>query len=81
MLGRFPEPRITLGIHGATSDIYVLTLVSDSLKKIVAQPGPDNNPQWSPDGEGHARQRARHPDGGLVLVHHTSYGRDCKIAA
>ena len=38
-------------IQGATADIYVLTLASDSLKKIVAQAGPDNNPQWSPDGK------------------------------
>jgi dipeptidyl aminopeptidase/acylaminoacyl peptidase len=38
-------------INGATSDIYVLNLVDDSVKKIVAQPGPDSSPQWSPDGK------------------------------
>ena len=37
-------------INGATSDIYVLNLADDSVKKIVAQPGPDSSPQWSPDG-------------------------------
>jgi dipeptidyl aminopeptidase/acylaminoacyl peptidase len=38
-------------INGATSDIYVLNLADDSVKKIVAQPGPDSSPQWSPDGK------------------------------
>ncbi len=38
-------------INGATSDIYVLYLADDSVKKIVAQPGPDSSPQWSPDGK------------------------------
>lgn len=38
-------------IQGVTSDIYVLTLADDSVKKIVAQPGPDNDPRWSPDGK------------------------------
>ena len=38
-------------INGATSDIYVLNLADDSVKKIVAQPGPDSYPQWSPDGK------------------------------
>src|SRR5437588_9535772 len=37
-------------IQGATSDIYLLKLNDDSVKKIVAQPGPDNNPRFSPDG-------------------------------
>jgi dipeptidyl aminopeptidase/acylaminoacyl peptidase len=32
-----------------TSDIYVLKLIDDSVKKIVDQPGPDNNPRYSPD--------------------------------
>ena len=38
-------------IQGTTADIYVLTLANDSIKTIVAQAGPDNNPQWSPDGK------------------------------
>jgi dipeptidyl aminopeptidase/acylaminoacyl peptidase len=37
-------------IQGHTSDIYVLQLSDNSVKKIVSQPGPDNNPRWSPDG-------------------------------
>ena len=36
-------------IQGVTSDIYVLKLSDDSVKKIVDQPGPDNNPRFSPD--------------------------------
>lgn len=38
-------------INGATSDVYVLNLADDSVRKIVAQPGPDSNPKWSPDGK------------------------------
>jgi len=38
-------------INGGTADIYLLTLADNSVKKIVAQPGPDNNPRWSPDGK------------------------------
>ena len=38
-------------IQGGTSDIYVLNLADDSVKKIVGLPGPDNAPQWSPDGK------------------------------
>jgi dipeptidyl aminopeptidase/acylaminoacyl peptidase len=38
-------------INGATSDIFVLNLADDSVKKIVAQPGPDSSPHWSPDGK------------------------------
>src|SRR5439155_14401898 len=38
-------------IQGATSDIYVLKLNDDSVKKIVDQPGPDNNPRFSSDGK------------------------------
>ena len=37
-------------IQGVTSDIYVLNLADDSVRKIVSQPGPDINPRWSPDG-------------------------------
>src|SRR5437870_1559474 len=38
-------------IQGVTSDIYLLKLNDDSIKKIVDQPGPDNNPRFSPDGK------------------------------
>ena len=38
-------------INGGTSDIYLVNLADNSIKKLVAQPGPDNNPQWSPDGK------------------------------
>ena len=37
-------------IHGDTADVFLLTLADNSVKKIVAQPGPDSNPRWSPDG-------------------------------
>src|SRR5262245_37943582 len=38
-------------IRLGTADIYVLSLASDTVKRIVAQPGPDGNPHWSPDGK------------------------------
>lgn len=38
-------------IQGVTGDIYLLKLSDDSVKKIVDQPGPDVNPQFSPDGK------------------------------
>lgn len=38
-------------IQGVTSDIYLLKLADDSVKKIVSQPGPDSNPSFSPDGK------------------------------
>ncbi|HJZ69269.1 MAG TPA: S9 family peptidase [Blastocatellia bacterium] len=38
-------------IQGVTSDIYLLNLRDDSVRKIVSQPGPDNNPRFSPDGK------------------------------
>ncbi len=37
-------------INGGTSDIYVLDLAEDKVRKIVDQPGPDSSPLWSPDG-------------------------------
>ena len=37
-------------INSGTSDIYLLNLVDNSIKKLVSQPGPDSNPRWSPDG-------------------------------
>jgi dipeptidyl aminopeptidase/acylaminoacyl peptidase len=38
-------------VQGVTSDIYLLNLKDDSVKKIVATPGPDSNPRFSPDGK------------------------------
>ena len=38
-------------IQGVTSDIYLLRLSDDSVKKIVDQPGPDSGPRFSPDGK------------------------------
>ncbi len=38
-------------INSGTSDVYLLTLGDNSVKKLVAQAGPDNNPNWSPDGK------------------------------
>ncbi|HZE70097.1 MAG TPA: S9 family peptidase [Pyrinomonadaceae bacterium] len=38
-------------IQGVTSDIYLLNLADDSIRKVVSQPGPDGNPRWSPDGK------------------------------
>lgn len=38
-------------IQGVTSDIYLLKLSDDSVKKIVDLPGPDNGPRFSPDGK------------------------------
>jgi len=37
-------------INGGTSDIYVLDLDGDKVRKVVDQPGPDSSPIWSPDG-------------------------------
>ena len=37
-------------IQGATADVYVLSLGDDAVRRVVAQPGPDNDPHWSPDG-------------------------------
>src|SRR5437660_5938075 len=38
-------------IQGVTADVYVLNLADDSIRRLVSQPGPDNNPRWSPDGK------------------------------
>src|SRR5262249_11337064 len=37
-------------ISGFSSDIYVLTVSDNSVKKIVDTAGPDRNPKWSPGG-------------------------------
>jgi dipeptidyl aminopeptidase/acylaminoacyl peptidase len=61
-------------IHGVTSDIYVLNTGDNSVKKIVAQPGPDTNPRWSPDGKHIVFQSAMgkelfyHGNGRLAVV-------------
>ncbi|HKX32658.1 MAG TPA: prolyl oligopeptidase family serine peptidase, partial [Blastocatellia bacterium] len=38
-------------INGDSAEIYLLSLADNSVKKLVSQPGPDNNPRWSPDGK------------------------------
>jgi dipeptidyl aminopeptidase/acylaminoacyl peptidase len=40
-----PDP-----VTATSSDIYVLRLGSDSIRRIVDQAGNDDNPRWSPDG-------------------------------
>ncbi len=37
-------------ISSFSNDIYTLTLADLAVKKIVTTPGPDDDPQWSPDG-------------------------------
>ena len=37
-------------VQGVTADVFVLTLASDSVRKLVSLPGPDGDPRWSPDG-------------------------------
>jgi dipeptidyl aminopeptidase/acylaminoacyl peptidase len=38
-------------ISGFSADIYTVTVPDGVVKKIVDTPGPDGNPQWSPDGK------------------------------
>ncbi len=38
-------------ISSFSKDIYVVTVGDGTVKKIVDTPGPDSNPQWSPDGK------------------------------
>ena len=38
-------------IQGETADLFLLSLADNSVTKIIAQPGPDSNPRWSPDGK------------------------------
>jgi dipeptidyl aminopeptidase/acylaminoacyl peptidase len=45
-------------IQRGSADIYALNLSDDTVIKIVAQPGPDTNPHWSPDGKQVAFQSA-----------------------
>ena len=37
-------------VQSATADIHLLDLPSGAVTKIVALPGPDTSPRWSPDG-------------------------------
>ena len=37
-------------ISSFSEDIYTVTVADGAVKKIVDTPGPDSNPQWSPDG-------------------------------
>jgi dipeptidyl aminopeptidase/acylaminoacyl peptidase len=38
-------------ISGFSADIYTVSVPDGAVKKIVDTPGPDGNPQWSPDGK------------------------------
>ena len=38
-------------ISSDTEDLYVVTVADRKVTKIVATPGPDSNPVWSPDGK------------------------------
>ncbi len=38
-------------ISSETADLYVVAVSDGAVKKIVSTPGPDRNPQWSPDGK------------------------------
>ena len=62
-------------VQGHTSDLYVLDLNGDRVKKIVSQPGPDANPKWSPDGSQIAFESAMghaadfyHSNGRIAIV-------------
>jgi dipeptidyl aminopeptidase/acylaminoacyl peptidase len=35
---------------GGTADISIVTVADGSIRKLVTQDGPDDNPVWSPDG-------------------------------
>ena len=38
-------------ISAFSKDIYVVTVADNGVKKIVDTPGPDSDPEWSPDGK------------------------------
>lgn len=38
-------------ISAFSKDIYVVKVADGAVKKIVDTPGPDGNPEWSPDGK------------------------------
>ncbi len=46
----FSGPINTDLVNSGTSDLYVLDLSNDAVRKIVDQPRPDTSPLWSPDG-------------------------------
>jgi Tol biopolymer transport system component len=45
-------------ISPETANLYVVTLSDGLVKKIVSTPGPDTNPQWSPNGKNIAFETA-----------------------
>jgi dipeptidyl aminopeptidase/acylaminoacyl peptidase len=55
-------------IHGVTSDIFVLSLPDNGIRKLVSQPGPDTNPHWSLDGKQIAFQSSM----GKLIFYHTN---------
>jgi dipeptidyl aminopeptidase/acylaminoacyl peptidase len=40
-----PDP-----VAANSANVHVLTLADSSVRDVVTQPGPDNDPHWSPDG-------------------------------
>ncbi|MBN8732716.1 MAG: S9 family peptidase [Acidobacteria bacterium] len=56
-------------VQRGTADLYVLTLDSGDLRKLVSQPGPDASPIWSPDGSQIAFESAM---GGARFFHANS---------
>jgi dipeptidyl aminopeptidase/acylaminoacyl peptidase len=38
-------------ISSETADLYTVAVSDGAVKRIVSTPGPDRNPQWSPDGK------------------------------
>ncbi|HTF22837.1 MAG TPA: S9 family peptidase [Candidatus Limnocylindria bacterium] len=54
----FSAQRDTDLISLETADLYVVTLSDGLVKKIVSTPGPDTNPQWSPNGKNIAFETA-----------------------
>jgi dipeptidyl aminopeptidase/acylaminoacyl peptidase len=61
-------------IDGGSADLYVLTLATNTVTKVVGQPGPDTNPRWSPDGSRLAFESAMgrgvyfHANGRIAIV-------------